>query len=271
MTDRAVLDAPRSLDGRVALVAGGSGLIGRRVASALAERGASVAVHYLGGAARAEALAADLATAYGGRHIAVGADLIGAGAHATSEAEADRLVAAIEADLGPVDVLVNTVHRAHGPVQVASITAAELREQFDAVAAHVALCARVVPGMRAAGWGRVVYVAGALMARPHPGFGAYGAAKAAATVLTRVLALEEGRSGITANIVAPGRVVDPAAEVELDAAWQALSDRLLERTALGAFPTPDDVAAAIVALVEPGAAAITGQTVWVTGGEPIGA
>ena len=102
------------------------------------------------------------------------------------------------------------IRRRHEPRPVAYIDAPLLREQLGAVELHAALCARAIPAMRAAGWGRIVYVSGALMARPARGFGAYGAAKAAATVLTRYVALEEGESGITANIVAPGRVVDPS-------------------------------------------------------------
>jgi NAD(P)-dependent dehydrogenase (short-subunit alcohol dehydrogenase family) len=171
---------------------------------------------------------------------------------------------------GGADILVNAAHPATGGATVGDLDPALLQAHLSAVVLHAELTALVLPAMRTKQWGRIVYVAGALMARLYPGMGAYGAAKAAGSVLTRCVALEEGRNGITANIVAPGRVVDPDQEQgPLDPKWQALADRLLERAALGAFPSPADVAEAVLALVLPRAAAITGQTIWVTGGEPI--
>jgi NAD(P)-dependent dehydrogenase (short-subunit alcohol dehydrogenase family) len=249
-----------ALSGRVAFVAGATGTLGRAIAAELAALGATVVLHFRSDRAAAVALAASLP----GEHPVVQADLDDPAALEAAVAEAEALA-------GPVLVLVNTAHAGHGIVPVAELTPAQLDAQFASVKLHAALIARVVPGMRAAGWGRVVYISGALMARPHPGFGMYGAAKSAAAALTRYLAIEEGRNGITANVVAPGRVVDPAVETELDPERQALSDRLLERTALGAFPSPLDVAQVVSMLVGPGSGALTGQTMWVTGGEPIGA
>ncbi|WP_306205450.1 SDR family NAD(P)-dependent oxidoreductase [Actinoplanes sp. RD1] len=215
----------------VAVVAGGTGPIGKAVASRLAAAGFQVAV-----LARADL------------------------------ADVDSAITGIEQSLGPVGVLVNAAHpRLHTPAPVASIDPADLAAHLGAVQLHAALCARVVPGMRSAGWGRVVYLSGALMARPVAGRGAYGAAKAAASVLTRYLALEEGRHGITANIVAPGRVADPGEELSPE--QEALAERLRETLALPDFPDPDDVADAVHTLVNLGA--LTGQTLWVTGGEPI--
>ncbi|GAB6896971.1 SDR family NAD(P)-dependent oxidoreductase [Kineosporia succinea] len=307
--------------GPVALVAGGTGPIGRAVATALAARGFRVAVHYRSRPDTAQALVAGLpapppaspgasapptslptppppsapepadaslmtrpSTAQPsaaplagdspetGRsvtvqpvqpvHLAVGADLTAPGA-------VEALVATVEEALGPVAVLVNAAHPGlSAPVPMADPDPGALAGQLAAVAAHAALCARVVPGMRKAGNGRVVYLSGALMARPAPGFGYYGAAKAAATTLTRYLALEEGTHGITANIVAPGRVVDPGEPEDLTPEQADLSERLLQRMALGVFPSPADIARAVVTLVE--SPAVTGQTLWLTGGEPIG-
>ncbi len=92
-------------------------------------------------------------------------------------------------------------------------------------------------------------------------------AKAAAATLTRYVALEEGRNGITANIVAPGRVVSDAGEEDPEPERAELSRQLLARTALGAFPTHSQVADAARVLVE--SEYLTAQTLWVTGGEPI--
>ncbi len=241
----------------VALVAGGTGPLGRAIVTALAQRGLRVAVHYR---SRPEA-AKELIEALPGGHLAVGADL-------TDPAALDEAVSQVERELGPITVLVNAAHPGnHSIGPVAGGDPAVLKAQLEAVSAHAALCSRVVPGMREAGRGRVVYLSGALMSRPAPGFGAYGAAKSAATVLTKYLALEEGRHGITANIVAPGRVVDPDEEADLTPEQVKLSAQLLERIALPWFPSPADVAASVLTLVD--SPAITGQVLWVTGGEPI--
>lgn len=240
------------LAGRVAFVTGASGVIGRAICRSLAAAGARLVVQYR----------SNLPTLDGDGHSVVQADFAAPGWQAN--------VAGALAAVGGADILVNAAHPATGGATVGELDPALLQSHLAAVVLHAELTALVLPGMRAKRWGRVVYVAGALMARLYPGMGAYGAAKAAGAVLTRCTALEEGRHGITANIVAPGRVVDPDKEEgPLDPKWQALADRLLERAALGAFPSPDDVAQAVLSLVLPSAAGITGQTLWVTGGEPI--
>ena len=231
------------------------GTIGRAVCRALAAEGARLVMHY-------HANRAGLIEPGGTHHRAVQADF-------ASDNWRDAITEALNV-AGGADILVNTAHPAAGGAPVGDLDPAVLRAHFATATLHAELAALVLPAMRARHWGRIVYVAGALMARPYPGMGAYAAAKAAGTVLTRYLALEEGRHGITANIVAPGRVVDPDVPAPpLDAKWQALSDRLLERAALGAFPSPADVADAVLGLLVPRASAMTGQTLWVTGGEPI--
>jgi NAD(P)-dependent dehydrogenase (short-subunit alcohol dehydrogenase family) len=239
------------LTGRpVALLAGATGPIGRAICSALAADGARVA-----GLSRSGTPVDDSAL-----------DLV---CDVEDPEAIDAAVAEVESRLGPVEILVNSSHpRATGSAPVASTAPSVLEQQLRAVSAHAALCARVVPGMRRAGAGRIVYVSGALMARPAAGHGAYGAAKAAASTLTRFLAVEEGRAGITANVVAPGRVVEAGeTDDDLDPAQADLARRLREQLALADFPTPEDVARAVALLVA--SPALTAQTIWVTGGEPI--
>lgn len=246
-----------ALAGRTALVAGATGTIGSRVCGVLAGDGARVVVHSGSSVERAEALAASLP---GAGHRVVQARL------ETPEGIAELGAAVQDAGVG---ILVNAVHLGSGTSPVAEIDPDAMRVHLESAVLHAQLCGLVAPGMRADAWGRIVYISGALMTRPAPGMAGLGAAKAAASTLTRYLALEEGRAGITANIVAPGRVVDPDAAEELDEEWARLAATLAGRTALGRFPTPDDVASAVRDLVRPSASGITGQTVWVTGGEPI--
>ena len=187
-----------SLNNRVALVTGGSRGIGQAIAVSLAEAGAAIAVNYREKTAEARNVVETIHRA-GGRAMAVGADV-------SQAAEVAGMMAAIERELGPVDVLVNNA--GIGLVR----TVDELSEDdFDRTIAvnlkSVFLCTQaVVPGMRARKWGRIVNISSGA-ARGAGGVGPhYNASKAGMEGMTRGYAARLVKDGITVNAVAPSLI-----------------------------------------------------------------
>jgi 3-oxoacyl-[acyl-carrier protein] reductase len=133
-----------------------------------------------------------------------------------SFAAAEELVAAVEAQRGPLDVVVHAV----GPIVVRSFatsSAADYRAMIDGnLGSAVALAAAVLPGMRARGFGRLVFFGmnGAHATQPARLMSLYGAAKAAVVTFARTLALEEARNGITVNVIEPGDIRNKTATRE---------------------------------------------------------
>jgi len=233
---------------RVALVTGGSRGIGRTVAISLAEAGAAVAVNYREKKAEAEATARAIRAA-GGRAMAVGADV-------SKTAEVARMVAAVEAELGPVEVLVNNA--GIGLIRgVDDLT----EEDFDLTIAvnlkSAFLCTQAaVPGMRRQRWGRIVNISSGA-ARGAGGIGPhYNASKAGMGGLTRGYAARLVKDGITVNAVAPSLI-------ETDMVRSGLASSPA-RIPLGRFGTAEECAQVVLMLV--GNAYMTGQTVALSGG-----
>ena len=236
-----------SLNNRVALVTGGSRGIGRAIAVSLAEAGASIAVNYRDKAAEARNVAETIRGA-GGRAMAVGADV-------SQAPEVAAMMAAVERELGPVDVLINNA--GIGLVR----TVDDLTEDdFDRTIAvnlkSVFLCTQaVVPGMRARKWGRIVNISSGA-ARGAGGVGPhYNASKAGMEGMTRGYAARLVKDGITVNAVAPSLIAtDMVSAVASSAA----------RIPLGRFGTPQECAQVVMMLV--GNEYMTGQTVALSGG-----
>jgi 3-oxoacyl-[acyl-carrier protein] reductase len=237
-----------SLNNRVALVTGGSRGIGRAIAVSLAEAGASIAVNYRDKAAEARNVAETIRGA-GGRAMAVGADV-------SQATEVAAMMAAVERELGPVDVLINNA--GIGLVR----TVDDLTEDdFDRTIAvnlkSVFLCTQaVVPGMRARKWGRIVNISSGA-ARGAGGVGPhYNASKAGMEGMTRGYAARLVKDGITVNAVAPSLI-----ETDMVRSGVASSPA---RIPLGRFGTPEECAQAVLMVI--GNAYMTGQTVALSGG-----
>ena len=233
---------------RVALVTGGSRGIGRAVAISLAGAGAAVAVNYRERKAEAEAVVTTIRNA-GGRAMAIGADV-------SKAAEVARMIAAVEGELGPVDVLVNNA--GIGIIRgIDDLT----EEDFDITIAvnlkSAFLCTQaVIPNMRRRTWGRIVNISSGA-ARGAGGLGPhYNASTAGREGLTRGYAARLVKEGITVNAVAPSLI-----ETDMVKAGLASSPA---RIPLGRFGTPEECADVVLMLV--GNGYMTGQTVALSGG-----
>lgn len=244
------------------LVAGATGPIGRAVCRTLASRGHRVVAHFRSSGDSADRLVAELGVA--GGHVAIGADLLAPGA-------AERLVREARPAPGdPLTAVVNCAWPQHGSAPLLAPDDGHLLERsLDGVRAHLSLCRAAMADLRRT-QGALVLLGGALASRLHPGLGHYSIGKAAATTATLAIALEEGRHGVRANVVAPGRVdVGDGDLAESDPAFAALDHIGRERRALRDLPTPDDVAGVVAALLGNDGVALTGQVLGVAGGEPL--
>jgi 3-oxoacyl-[acyl-carrier protein] reductase len=245
------MNAPQ---GRTALVTGAARGIGRAIARRLADDGAAVAVNYATSAARAEALVSEIRAA-GGRAAALRADVGDA-------SQVDALFTRIEAELGPVGVLVNNAGLHRGG-RVERLDPADFDAVVRASLVGSFLCAaRAVPRMKDQGWGRIVQISSPAALRGFAGDAAYGAAKAGQLGLTRCLAVELAPHGITVNAVVPGYV-----PTEMTGGLSDRSRAAIEASIPAGRPAlPEEVAAAVAYLTGPDAAYVTGVTLPVDGG-----
>ncbi len=238
---------------RVALVTGGSRGVGRAVAIALADAGFDVGFAYRGHRRGAERTLAEVKRR-GRRAIAVRADV-------TRQDQVRRLFASVRRALGPVSVLVNNVGEyAEGPI--ASMRFEEWKGIVDSNLHAAFLCAReAVPEMRRKRWGRIVNITASVVETqaPAPGAAAYHVAKLALLALTRALALEEIRRGITVNAVGPG-LTDNA---HLGALYKRV---MTARSPIGRLVRPDEIARAVAFLASRESSAISGTQLSVGGG-----
>ncbi len=243
-----------SLRNRVAVVTGGTRGIGRGIALGLARQGAKIALVYRANKAAAQMALRDLQ--------AVGADCLAVETNIADPARADQLIKTVADRYGRIDVLVNNVGDFRwGTLAESSVD--EWSSIFDSnVMTVFYTCRATLPIMRKGRWGRIVNLGavGAERAFGQAKISAYAAAKAAVVALSRSLALEEAKNGITVNVVNPSSIDEK--DLTLEEA-RKLKDA---RYPIGRPPTVDDVAAAVSFFASEEAEYVTGQVVNVSGG-----
>ncbi len=246
------------LEGKVALVTGGSGEIGQAIGRALAAEGAAVAVSWNTGEETARRLVDDL-IGQGTKAVAVHLD---------------------QRDVGSVQAAVQHVQDALGPALVAVANAVHWPDrdqpEMDGLVASLtvntvgtaALLDAVLPGMRAAGWGRIIVVSTDVVAQPMPGLLGYPTAKGALEAASRVLAVREAPHGILTNVVRPGFTLTDRA-VTSPFLGRAVIDAEAERTRTKRICTPSDVASVVTYLASAANGHVNGQIVSVAGGREL--
>lgn len=238
---------------RIALVTGASRGIGRAIALELAKQGCAVAVNFREQAAKA-AEVVDLIRANGGRAIAVQGDVAIA-------AEAAQIAERTQAELGPVDILINNA----GIFRRGDLSDFDYSQMEGMRAVNVDGLVRVTravaPGMKERGWGRIVNLTSiAAIGTSFAGTTFYAATKAAVITLTRRFALELGPHGITVNAIAPGYILTDM--VGANPNIQVMSERAMVRR----VGQPEDIAYTAAFLASDQASFITAQVLTVDGG-----
>jgi len=232
--------------GRVALVTGGASGIGRATAERLLREGARVATLDLGegGPEDALALAGDV----------------------SDSAAVGRAVARVEAELGPLDVLVCSAGIPGRSLRTVEVSDDEWRRVLAVNADGVFFCNRaVLPGMVERGYGRIVNVASIAGKEGNPMAAAYSASKAAVIALTKAIGKDVARTGVLVNCIAPAVIETPI----LEGISQEHVDYMVERIPMGRMGRAEEVAALACWLASEECSFSTGATFDISGGRAV--
>ena len=252
------------LKGKTALVLGGGGGLGRAISIALAAEGANIAIADIDGKAIAETEAA--LSALDAKSVGLVWDL-------ADLSLIDGHVAAIESGLGLVDILVNITGGPPPTPAVGQDPALWSKHFQSMVLSIIAITDRVLPGMRARRWGRIITSTSSGVVAPIPNLAISNALRLSLVGWSKTLAREVGKDGITANIVLPGRIATDRIKF-LDEAKAKREGRTVEDVAqestntipLGRYGKPEEYAAVVAFLASERAAYVTGSVIRVDGG-----
>ena len=240
-----------NLQNQVALVTGASRGIGKAIALELARQGAKV-VGTATTAAGAEAIGAYLAE-FGGKGLVL---------NVTDAAQCTAVIDDITKNTGTIAILVNNA----GITQDQLAMRMKDEEWDNVIATNLTAVGRlsraVLRGMMKAKQGRIINITSVVGAAGNPGQMNYAAAKAGVAGMTRALAREIGSRNITVNCVAPGFIDTDMTKALSEEQRAALQSQI----PMGRLGTSEDIAAAVLFLVSPSAAYITGETLHVNGG-----
>jgi 3-hydroxybutyrate dehydrogenase len=254
------------LKNKTAIVTGSTSGIGLGIARSLGAAGAHLMLNGFGDAAQIEALRAGLAKEFG---VKVGFN----GADISKPEQIRAMVEQATKELGSVDILVNNAGIQHtAPVEDFpedrwdAVISINLSSNFHAIKA-------VLPQMKARNWGRIVNIASVHGLVASKEKSAYVAAKHGVIGLTKTVALEMARTGITCNAICPGWVLTPLVQKQINdratregiPVEQAKSDLLAEKQPSGEFATPEQMGALCVFLCSDAAAQIRGAALPVDG------
>ena len=261
------------LEGKRALVTGSSSGLGEAIAKRLAREGARLVIHGRN-VARAERVAAEIRATGAEAHVAIGDLMLDDQAAAVGDAA--------EAALGGIDILVNNAGgQSSGAGQATFFDAKPeewLRTYNGNVVCAIRMIQRFAPGMKAAGWGRIIQISSLVSHRPNLVIPDYAAAKAGLNNMTVGLSLALAGTGITVNSISPGVIMTPGVQ-----GWfRKLADQFgwgtewpeIERKAVAALAPnhigragrPEDVAHAVMYLASPQGGFVTGTDMMVSGG-----
>ncbi|OWJ98580.1 SDR family oxidoreductase [Paracoccus yeei] len=250
--------------GRTALVLGAGGGLGRAIARALSAEGVRVALGDIDSAAVEET--ARVLRQEGGKVLPLTWDL-------GDLAQIGPNVERIEAELGPIDILVNNTGGPK-PSTVSGQDAALWQQSFQTmVLSVIALTDSVLPGMRERKWGRIITSTSSGVVAPIPNLGLSNALRLSLVGWSKTLAREVGRDGITCNIILPGRIATPRItfldEQKAAREGRSVADVAAESVAaipVGRYGQPEEYGDAVAFLASTRASYITGSTIRVDGG-----
>jgi acetoacetyl-CoA reductase len=235
---------------RVAMVTGGTRGIGRAICERLKADGMKVAAGYAGNEAAAKQCAEELGIMIVKGNVGVFEDC-------------GRAVAAVEAELGPVDVLVNNAgitrdgffHKMT-PQQWSEVIRVNMDSVFN-------MSRQVIEGMRERGWGRIVNISSINGQKGQVGQTNYSASKAGMIGFTKALALENARKGVTVNCIAPGYIdTEMVAQVP-----QNVLDGIIAQIPVGRLGRGEEIADMVAFLAGEHAGFVTGATLSLNGGQ----